>query len=90
MTSVLTSTAAHSTGAMTWQERLDEFCRESQLSPPVFQMFSDRRGGRTAWTSKVTIDGQVLSARFWYDGKNINNAKEDAAEQAMLWLTSAY
>ena len=43
-------------------------------------------GGRTAWSSRVTVGGQSLSARYWYDGKNLNNAKEDAAEVAVNWL----
>jgi hypothetical protein len=25
-------------------------------------------------------------ARYWYDGKNMDNAKEDAAEVAYKWL----
>ncbi|QPG94452.1 hypothetical protein C2857_006097 [Epichloe festucae Fl1] len=72
-----------------WQERLEEFCRDSQLMPPVFQIVSDRRGGRTAWSSRVTVHGQTLAARFWYDGKNLNNAREDAAERAVNWLATA-
>jgi hypothetical protein len=51
-------------------------------------MFSDRRGGRTAWSSKVVVDGQCHAARYWYDGRYLNNAKEDVAEVAYLWLTS--
>lgn len=46
-------------------------------------------GGRTAWSSTVTIqDPQSigrnlnLAARYWYDGQFLNNAKEDAAEVA--------
>lgn len=27
-----------------------------------------------------------MAARFWYDGKNLNNAKEDAAEMALGWI----
>lgn len=46
-------------------------------------------GGRTAWSSRVTISGQILAARFWYDGKNLNNAKEDAAEVALGWIMSS-
>ena len=44
-------------------------------------------GGRTAWSSRVSVYGYVFSARYWYDGKNVNNAKEDAAEMALAWLT---
>lgn len=40
-------------------------------------------GGRTAWSSTVTVQGQNISARYWYDGQYINNAKEDAAEVAL-------
>ena len=47
-------------------------------------------GGRTAWSSQVTIQGQTLAARYWYDGKNLNNAKEDAAECALNWLRTAW
>ena len=51
---------------------------------------SDRRGGRTAWSSTVTIKGnQVVNARFWYDGQYVNNAKEDAAEVALQQLMGA-
>ncbi|KAG5976482.1 hypothetical protein E4U55_007327 [Claviceps digitariae] len=71
-----------------WQERLEEFCRDAQLMPPVFQIVSDRRGGRTAWSSRVTVHGQTLAARYWYDGKNLNNAREDAAECAINWLAA--
>ncbi len=37
----------------------------------------------------MTVYGSVHSARFWYDGKNVNNAKEDAAEVALLWLSQS-
>ncbi|KAK2037733.1 hypothetical protein LZ31DRAFT_480379, partial [Colletotrichum somersetense] len=37
-------------------------------------------GGRTAWSSRVTVYQSTLSAWFWYDEKNLNNTKEDAAE----------
>lgn len=46
-------------------------------------------GGRTAWSSRVTVHGRTLSARFWYDGKNLNNAKEDAAEMALNFLSGS-
>lgn len=46
-------------------------------------------GGRTAWSSRVTIQGRTLAARFWYDGKNLNNAKEDAAEMALNYLAGS-
>lgn len=41
-------------------------------------------GGRTAWTSTVTIQGHNIPARNWYDGQFLNNAKEDAAEVALI------
>ncbi|GLI73052.1 hypothetical protein PoHVEF18_001260 [Penicillium ochrochloron] len=44
------------------------------------------QGGRTAWSSNVTIQGEMISARYWYDGQYINNAKEDAAEVAVKKL----
>ena len=40
-------------------------------------------GGRTAWSSTVTIRGRNIPARFWYDGTFLHNAKEDAAEVAL-------
>ncbi len=46
------------------------------------------KGGRTAWSSKVVVDGHCLAARYWYDGRYLNNAKEDVAEVAFLWLTN--
>ncbi|KAI9780596.1 MAG: hypothetical protein M1816_002816 [Peltula sp. TS41687] len=69
-----------------WQERLQDHCRATQLNPPVFNIVSDRRGGRTAWSSTVTIEGQSIAARYWYDGQYLNNAKEDAAEVALQQL----
>ncbi|OQE80583.1 hypothetical protein PENNAL_c0045G10704 [Penicillium nalgiovense] len=44
------------------------------------------QGGRTAWSSTVTVQGQNIAARYWYDGQFINNAKEDAAEVALKTL----
>ena len=46
-------------------------------------------GGRTAWSSTVTVQGQNISARYWYDGQYVNNAKEDAAEVALKHLTGS-
>ncbi|EQL27692.1 hypothetical protein, variant [Blastomyces dermatitidis ATCC 26199] len=45
-------------------------------------------GGRTAWSSTVTIQGTSFAARYFYDGQNTNNAKEDAAEVALTALRS--
>lgn len=77
----------------TWVEKLEEYCRVSKLARPAFNILSDRRGGRTAWSSTVTIslnDGvsQTLQARFWYDGQHVNQSKEDAAEVAYRLLAS--
>ncbi|PKY05606.1 hypothetical protein P168DRAFT_341109 [Aspergillus campestris IBT 28561] len=70
-----------------WQTQLQEYCRKSKIQAPVYNIFSERRGGRTAWSSSVAVSGQTLVARYWYDGENVNNAKEDAAEVALSWLT---
>ncbi|KAJ5731126.1 uncharacterized protein N7483_005634 [Penicillium malachiteum] len=43
-------------------------------------------GGRTAWSSTVSVHGRNIAARYWYDGQYINNAKEDAAEVALQLL----
>ncbi|CAG7919072.1 unnamed protein product [Penicillium olsonii] len=69
-----------------WQDQLQEHCRSTKMNPPVFNIVSDRRGGRTAWSSTVTVQGQNIAARYWYDGQYINNAKEDAAEVALKTL----
>ncbi|EXJ92826.1 hypothetical protein A1O3_01380 [Capronia epimyces CBS 606.96] len=34
----------------------------------------------------VTIQGQNLAARYWYDGQYLHNAKEDVAEVACTKL----
>ncbi|KAK0125391.1 hypothetical protein ONS96_009238 [Cadophora gregata f. sp. sojae] len=83
------SYSSYNSGAATWQERLEEKCREANYHPPVFQIMSDRRGGRTAWSSTVTVQGQSIPARFWYDGDHVNNAKEDAAEVALKHISTS-
>ncbi|TVY19904.1 hypothetical protein LARI1_G001570 [Lachnellula arida] len=83
------SYSSYSSGATTWQDKLEEKCREAQIHPPVFQIVSDRRGGRTAWSSTVTVQGQHISARYWYDGQYVHNAKEDAAEVALKHLNGS-
>jgi hypothetical protein len=35
-------------------------------------------GPRTAWSATVTIEGTNIAARYWFDGKFINNAKVTA------------
>jgi len=52
-------------------------------------LFANCAGGRTAWSCTVKVFTKELSARFWYDGKNSNNAKEDAAEVGINWLNSS-
>ncbi|KAK4230125.1 hypothetical protein QBC38DRAFT_55515 [Podospora fimiseda] len=69
-----------------WQELLLNACRDCRYPAPQYSIVSDRRGGRTAWSSSVEILGQIYHARYWYDGKNLNNAKEDAAEVALGWI----
>lgn len=66
------------------QEKLIDYCRSKGIQTPSFNIVSDRRGGRTAWSATVTIQGTNIAARYWYDGQYINNAKEDAAEVAMM------
>ncbi|EGP82315.1 uncharacterized protein MYCGRDRAFT_19542, partial [Zymoseptoria tritici IPO323] len=58
-------------------------CNRQGTPPPRYQLMSDRRGGRTAWSCVVTVHGVEVPARFWYDGPWINNACEDAAERAL-------
>ncbi|KAF2836052.1 hypothetical protein M501DRAFT_1019265 [Patellaria atrata CBS 101060] len=73
-----------------WQGRLQDHCRAAQLRPPVFNIVSDRRGGRTAWSSSVCVEGQgYIAARYWYDGEHVHQAKEDAAELALQRLSQA-
>ncbi|KAF2718626.1 hypothetical protein K431DRAFT_212180, partial [Polychaeton citri CBS 116435] len=62
------------------------WCRSNGYRPPNWQIISDRRGGRTAWSCTVTVQGQTCQARFWYDGAFVNNAKEDASERALQML----
>ncbi|MCJ1486505.1 hypothetical protein MMC06_006682, partial [Schaereria dolodes] len=49
------------------------------------------QGGRTAWSSTVTLSSipTTISARYWYDGQYVHNAKEDAAEVAYRTLTTS-
>lgn len=51
------------------------------------RVIADRNlGGRTAWSSTVTVQCLIYPARFWYDGQFVENAKEDAAEVALQHL----
>ncbi|KYG39966.1 hypothetical protein M433DRAFT_45381, partial [Acidomyces richmondensis BFW] len=58
-------------------------CRSQGMRTPTFQVMSDRRGGRTAWSCIVQAGQHSVQARFWYDGQFVNNAREDAAERAL-------
>ncbi|KAK6520369.1 hypothetical protein TWF506_000641 [Arthrobotrys conoides] len=66
-----------------WQRSLEDYCQKQMWQPPVWNIISDRRGGRTAWSATVVIGGVPVSARYWYDGDYLGNAKEDAAEVAL-------
>ncbi|KAF2125051.1 hypothetical protein P153DRAFT_389905 [Dothidotthia symphoricarpi CBS 119687] len=70
-----------------WTQRLRDHCMVRRLGEPAYQDVSDRRGGRTAWSTVAVINGTQYSARFWYDGNYIDQAKEDAAEIALRKLT---
>ncbi|KAF2774536.1 hypothetical protein EJ03DRAFT_347131 [Teratosphaeria nubilosa] len=65
------------------QDQLIEFCRENNWRSPSYQVLSDRRGGRTAWSCEVVVGQQTIRARYWYDGQYVANAREDAAEVAL-------
>ena len=53
---------------------------------PSYNVLSDRRGKRTAWSCTVSVSGQTIPAKYWYDGQYVNTAKEDAAEAALQKL----
>ncbi|OQO05547.1 hypothetical protein B0A48_09317 [Cryoendolithus antarcticus] len=72
--------------ASPYQEKLINWCRSLGGRAPSFQILSDRRGGRTAWSCQVSVGGQNIQARFWYDGQYVNNAREDAAECALQFF----
>ncbi|PYI12056.1 hypothetical protein BO78DRAFT_413155 [Aspergillus sclerotiicarbonarius CBS 121057] len=73
-----------------WQDKLDDYCVQAKVNAPVYNFVSDRRGGRTAWSTSVTVQNPntmyvcTFAARYFYDGTN--NAKEDAAEVAVKAL----
>jgi len=77
-----------SEGGGKWQRLLKETCVAKNLPCPTFEISSDRRGGRTAWTAIAVVSGIKVPARFWYDGKFMDNAKEDAAEVAYFLCTT--
>ncbi|KZM28239.1 uncharacterized protein EKO05_0011057 [Ascochyta rabiei] len=70
-----------------WTHRLREHCQARQLGEIQYQDVSDRRGGRTAWSTIAVVNGSQYPARFWYDGAFMEQAKEDAAEIALRKLT---
>ncbi|PTU20241.1 hypothetical protein P175DRAFT_0558430 [Aspergillus ochraceoroseus IBT 24754] len=70
-----------------WRLKLDNYCWKANIESPTYNTFSDRRGGRTAWSCTVTVTGRgTYAARYWYDGRFVDNAKEDAAEVALKIL----
>ncbi|KAL7269724.1 hypothetical protein RUND412_007598 [Rhizina undulata] len=80
------SPTAPSPGPKTWQAKLEDHCNAIRVEPPQWQLRSDRRGGRTAWSSTVTIGNIQWTGRYWYDGDYTDNAKEDVAELALKQL----
>ncbi|KAF2805620.1 uncharacterized protein BDZ99DRAFT_524583 [Mytilinidion resinicola] len=66
-----------------WQDRLKDHCNAAQIEQPRWQDVSDRRGGRTAWSSVVVVGEKQFPARYWYDGNYVEQAREDAAECAL-------
>ncbi|KAL2050540.1 hypothetical protein ABVK25_009209 [Lepraria finkii] len=70
----------------TWQDKLEEHCQNRRIPLPSYNVLSDRRGKRTAWSCTVSVGGQNIPARYWYDGQYVNTAKEDAAEAALKKL----
>ncbi|EHL00005.1 hypothetical protein M7I_4087 [Glarea lozoyensis 74030] len=72
------SSYSSNTSNRSWVEKLEDY-----------QIVSDRRGGRTAWSSTVTVQGQTIPARYWYDGQYVKNAKEDAAEVALKQIEAS-
>lgn len=63
-----------------------EHCAARRLPAPSYNVVSDRRGKRTAWSCTVSVSGQNVPAKYWYDGQYVNTAKEDAAEAALQKL----
>ncbi|KAK4249578.1 hypothetical protein C7999DRAFT_30004 [Corynascus novoguineensis] len=73
-----------------WQDKLENFCFENNIQPPLYLVVSDTRGGRTAWSSLLSFGNDwIFQARFWYDGNNINNAREDVAEVTLKFFRSS-
>lgn len=71
-----------------WQDKLDDYCSTTSRPSPTYNISSDRRGKRTAWSCTVDVpNGPKVPALYWYDGQHVNGAKEDAAEQACLLIS---
>ncbi|EMD63124.1 hypothetical protein GGP41_005148 [Bipolaris sorokiniana] len=70
-----------------WSQRLREHCLVRGIPEPTYTDLSDRRGGRTAWTTMVSVSGTNYQARFWYDGDYLSQAKEDCSEVALRTIT---
>lgn len=68
---------------------IDEVCHPHSQLVQESQLTGIPTGGRTAWSSTVTVQGQNIPARFWYDGQHVNNAKEEAAEVALNLLNGS-
>lgn len=71
-----------------WMLKLQTLCHARGLGEPTYQDVSDRRGGRTAWSTVVVIRGATYPARFWYDGAYLDQARQDAAEVAHNTITA--
>ncbi|KAK5167081.1 uncharacterized protein LTR77_007811 [Saxophila tyrrhenica] len=63
-----------------------DLCQQHNVRLPDYQIVSDKRGGRTAWSCKVFVCGLQVDARFWYDGERANQSREDASEEALVRL----
>jgi len=63
--------------------------KASPLSSPFDSNLTAKSGagGRTAWSTMVTVNGMNFQARFWYDGTYLPQAKEDCSEIALRALT---
>ncbi|KAL4892341.1 hypothetical protein BDV59DRAFT_202844 [Aspergillus ambiguus] len=52
----------------------------------LFPLTAAASGGRTAWSCFVHLKVANVCSQYWFNDKNINNAKEAAAEAALKWL----
>ncbi|KAF2455132.1 hypothetical protein BDY21DRAFT_79644 [Lineolata rhizophorae] len=86
MTSQSPNGSTTPTASTYWQDKLRDLCNTAQYRQPVYNISSDRRGGRTAWSCTIEVEGRRIPARYWYDGNFIHNAREDAAEMALQYL----